>query len=251
MQTSAELTDLMARTEQLVPALQGRVGLPQPGDIVPGADNSALIGSLLEHYQQRYPEAGPHYWSMHCWALLIWQPVILGLTCVHQLGRSIGLDQLAQQAGDGTVAGYRLPPQELGTGPQQRLIADTAGEIRNLTERLLTQLARHISVNPVLARRLLADRVLATLLHLQQYLPDVDNPRLASLGRLWLSALSLEQASDLMAIQLPGGDCRLALDRKACCQHFRRRDGSLCASCPRQRREVRIERLQQQWSQSA
>lgn len=250
MQTCAELTDLMARAAELVPALQGRVGLPQPGEIVTDGDDHGVIESLLEHHRRHHPEAGPHYWSIHCWALLIWQPVIISLVSVHVLERSIVLSRLAQQAADGMVAGYSLPPQPLESGPTDTLIQRTALELRSLCELLLTQLSRHTRVNPVLARRLLADRVLATLLHLLQSRAKIDNAHIESLGRQWLSALSLERASDLMAIELPGG-CRLALDRKGCCQHYRRKDGSLCASCPRQRREVRIERLQQQWSQDA
>lgn len=241
----------MAHTAGLVPGLQGRIGQPQPGDIVAGADNSAVLTALLEHHRQHYPEAGHHYWSIRCWNLLIWQPVALALCAVHLAGTALRFSALGQQAGDGMVAGYSLPEQPLQPGPEAGLIVAAAAEIRSLGDPLLEQLAGLVRINPVLARRLLADRVLATLLHLQILSPQPDNNALYGLARRWLTALDLDGASDLMSIDLPGGGQRLALDRKGCCQHYRRHDGELCSTCPRLARAERIERLQQEWTGNA
>ncbi|MFC6669911.1 siderophore ferric iron reductase [Marinobacterium aestuariivivens] len=241
----------MAHTAGLVPALQGRIGRPRSGDIVTGADNSRVIASLLEHLRHHYPEAGHHYWSVRCWGLLIWQPVVLGLAAVHLGGCALRFTNLGQQAGDGIVAGYSLPDQPLQPGSESRLIAQAAYEIRSLGDPLLEQLAGLVRINPVLARRLLADRVLATLLHLQAESQQPDNDALHDLARCWLTALDLDGASDLMSIDRPGGGQRLALDRKGCCQHYRRLDGGLCSTCPRLARAERIERLQLEWSDHA
>jgi len=47
-------------------------------------------------------------------------------------------------------------------------------------------------------------------------------------------------------VQLTDGGTRLGLQRKACCQHFRRADGELCDSCPKLPLAERTRRLREQ-----
>jgi len=53
-------------------------------------------------------------------------------------------------------------------------------------------------------------------------------------------------ASGLLAVPLAEGGTRLGLQRKACCQHFRRADGELCDSCPKLPLAERERRLRKQ-----
>ena len=50
----------------------------------------------------------------------------------------------------------------------------------------------------------------------------------------------------LMAVELPDGLCRTALDRKGCCQHFRIPGAEACSSCPRWPAAERLQRIRQE-----
>ena len=100
------------------------------------------------------------------------------------------------------------------------------------------------NIHGKLAQRLAADYVLAALLLVQRQL-SLDNQQLRGLSARWLEVLGLHGGSDLLEVRLEDGRNCLTLERKACCQHFRRGDGELCNTCPKLRRDERLLRLRE------
>jgi hypothetical protein len=86
---------------------------------------------------------------------------------------------------------------------------------------------------------------MAALLHAQRT-DGCGNLQLCRRADAWLDACGMQGASGLLAVQLTDGGTRLGLQRKACCQHFRRADGELCDSCPKLPLAERTRRLREQ-----
>ncbi len=86
---------------------------------------------------------------------------------------------------------------------------------------------------------------MAALLHSQR-LDGCSNLQLCRAADVWLAACAMSGASGLLAVPLAEGGTRLGLQRKACCQHFRRADGELCDSCPKLPLAERERRLREQ-----
>jgi ferric iron reductase protein FhuF len=88
-----------------------------------------------------------------------------------------------------------------------------------------------------------AECVLAALLAVRATCPEWDHARVEALGEHWLEALTLAGRGGFFAYARSDGSSALALDRRTCCYHFRRRDGELCSTCPRLEKRERIVRL--------
>lgn len=205
----------------------------------------ALVAALATHH----PEAGRHYWSVRAWNLLMWQPVLVTLLATEVMSRPVDLLQLGQKCQGTVVAGMVLGDEVLPSGVLSR--SEVAAHLREVSEVALKDLGRVIRINSALARRLLADRMLSTLLRIRPLLADSSHARACSLAEHWLRAAGLKGASALMEFELQDRSSALALERKGCCQHFRRQDGCLCKTCPRQSKTTRIKRLQEEWHPDA
>lgn len=240
---------LIQLCQRMLPGLEAEEGSLSRGLHVSGRDNQRLLENLLKALEQQYPEAGRHYWSMRSWGLLIWQPVMLTLLTTEILQQQVNLQSLGQHCAGTLVAGMTLGPELLISAPSRRDLAAT--HLRAVCDQALDELGRVIQVNPVLARRLLADRILSTLLRMRPLLADRSHASVCGLASSWLEQAGLKGGSALMTFGLPQGGEELALDRKGCCQHYRRSDGGLCKTCPRQPKHIRIKRLQEEWSQDA
>lgn len=244
--SEAQLIQLCRR---ILPGLNVEKGSLGSELMVFNRGNSHEIGRLIEALQQQYPEAGRHYWSARAWNLMIWQPVLLALLATELLQQTLNLAQVGQHRSGTLVAGMTL-----GNGAIDGRAAcrrQAMAHLREACESLLAELGQQIRVNPALLRRLLADRILATLLRMRSSLMQCDNTDIRLLAEHWLDGTGLQGASTLMMFSLPHGGQELALDRKACCQHYRRQDGELCKTCPRQPMALRIKRLQEEWSPDA
>jgi len=92
-----------------------------------------------------------------------------------------------------------------------------------------------VSAEPTIARLLaVAARVVPGLEGAQapQQAPRL-RAELHTQGTAWLAALGLPGESGYLDYRGTGGEERIALDRKVCCLHFRRRDGERRSTCPR------------------
>lgn len=186
------------------------------------------------------------YWSIRCWSLMIWQPVVLTLIGVHGAAKLPPLDELRQKVGREMVAGFRLPETDWQGGSQADLIQRGGAVLRWLCDELLAELREITRIKPLSAMRLVADSLLAGINRLVELRPELTQTDQLALADAWLAATGLDDQSALMPLPLPDGRTPLVLDRKGCCMHYRRHDGDLCASCPKQKDAVRIERLKQE-----
>ncbi|WP_111497110.1 siderophore ferric iron reductase [Marinobacter bohaiensis] len=245
------LDHFYALTARVYPALAGGTVISDEQCICAEQDNSAVIQRLYDTLQNAHPEAGMPYWSVRTWSLLVWQPVFLTVLGVHGAGVVPPLLQMRQKLGHGFVAGYDLPEDAWYAGAEDHLVEVGARTLRELCDTLLAELREITLLKPLSAMRLVADSVLAAISRLHEIRPDIDQQRQLKLAWTWLRAMGLEGQSALMPLPLPDGRTPLALDRKGCCMHYRRHDGDLCATCPKQKDDVRFARMKEELSHNA
>jgi siderophore ferric iron reductase len=243
---AAGLADLIDTTNQALPRLAGEVGEPRNGQLVYGCpDNPEKIAELHGYWTTAHPEAGVHYWSIRSWSLLIWQPVYFSLLAVHLGHRAPSLTRISQTVEAGVVGGFCLPVHSPRRGRQADLIAFAAEQLGEFIESQLTDFNRVCQIYPKMARLLAADCARAALLWVNRCEP-LGSSQLLDLEGQWMDALALSPGSSLIPVQTDDGRECLALGRKVCCQHFRRADGELCATCPKLKPMARLERLREE-----
>ncbi|PIA66900.1 siderophore ferric iron reductase [Pseudomonas sediminis] len=241
------LLDVISRS---LPGLQGRIGDAEADLLVCGSDgNAQRIATLYQHWRQAHPEAGPHYWTVRSWTYLVWQPIYLTLLGVHLAQRMPCLSTLGQDVQSGVVLGFCLPDHCPQRAAEDELINLAGSQLADLLRRQHVEFCQVQSIHGKLAQRLAADFVLAALLLVQRQL-NLDNQQLRGLSARWLEALGLRGGSELLEVRLEDGRDCLTLERKACCQHFRRCDGELCSTCPKLRRDERLVRLREELAQA-
>lgn len=244
------LGQLLTQLSQALPGLDGRIGEAAADEFALAAAGPA-IGQLLQHLRSRHPEAGPHYWGCRSWGLLLWQPAYATVLGVELAGVLPDWSTMQQGLQPGMVAGFSLPAQPLRHGPAAGLRQPAAAQLAAIAATVLPQLAAQQPLHAKLAGRLLADCVVAALLLVQRLQPARDNAAIEQLTGQWLNALGLPQASGVWPVTLENGGERLALARRACCQHFRRCDGALCSTCPKLQVTARVALLREEWAQHA
>ncbi|WP_374497514.1 siderophore ferric iron reductase [Vogesella indigofera] len=242
---------LLAAISRCLPGLDGVIAPAAADAITADAANPAPVAALLQHWRQAHPEAGPHYWGSRAWTLLLWQPVYLAVLAVQLAGCLPRLAGMAQRRQGGFVAGFSLAHGELQLGGEAALIAAAGQALQAACQPYLALLNQELKLHPKMAGRLQADCLLAALLHAQRCDARLGNARLLALAPQWLAALAQPDASALMTVALDDGRQRLALERKVCCQHFRRCDGELCSTCPKLKPAARLALLKQELSADA
>jgi siderophore ferric iron reductase len=248
MSANNDLSNLLDLASQALPGLNGRIGEPGKNDITHGENNRPLLRELVQHWQNTYLEAGPHYWASRCWTLLIWQPIYLSVFGVHLAAHAPSLSSFSQPVSNGFVSGFCLQDHQPQAASQDRLMRRSAAEMKAVCEHFFIELNDVLRINIKVAARLQADCLLAALIHVQSRRPQMRNAAVIDLGQRWLLAAGLEDASALLCVRLDNGEERLALNRKICCQHFRRRDGEYCSTCPKLKMEARITRIRKDFS---
>lgn len=253
MAANRALDDMLRLAARLVPGLRGVVAVrpaqaivharPAPGG---GESNRAALEAMLGYWSRTYPEAGRLYWSSRCWGILIWQPVYLSVIGVHASSVSLSLMDIAQPIADGWTREVHIRDHEPAQGDTHALIAHAAREIVSCCEQMHEELMPVIRLNPASARGTQADVVLAALLAARPARPEWSDALVEGHGRQWLAALGLEGHSGYFPFSRTDGSSALALERRTCCYHYRRRDGELCSTCPRLEKHERIVRLNAQ-----
>ncbi|MEX3952436.1 siderophore ferric iron reductase [Paraburkholderia sp. EG287B] len=253
MAANRALDDMLQLAARLVPGLQGVVAARPAQGIVhtrpapPNGDaNRAALDALLAFWSRTYPEAGRPYWSSRCWGILIWQPLYLSVIGVHAAGVSLSLADIAQPIAEGWTREVRIRDHEPAQGDTHVLIAHAAREIASCCEQMHDELMPVIRLNPAAARGTQADVVLAALLAARKARPEWSDAQVEAHGQRWLAALGLQGCSGYFPFSRTDGASALALERRTCCYHYRRRDGELCSTCPRLAKHERIVRLNAQ-----
>lgn len=228
-------------------------------------------------------------WNMLCWQPVILSMVSASqfrlITDVNQMGQRVQGARIAGLSiphsafviapGSGTKHSDTENSATESSDTKNKdlsLIRASGLKLKELLESLLALSTEHFPLNQNLARRLFADRMLSTLLLLQRLnnqgvFNEASNRHTEALAQQWLEATELQGASGLMRIEFTFNTAsntandtdrdthnqaneRLALNRKGCCQHFRKSDGKVCASCPKNKMPERIQLIQQSWREA-
>lgn len=253
---SPELLNFISKVQKYVPGLEGRVGDLSTEEIVFGRDNNEHLKTVLDTLNTNHPEAGPNYWAVRTWGLSTWQPVMLSLAAVYGIGKALSLDKFGQHVHPGMIAGYTVQEDifletTAVTSVEPSFIQCVGEQVKDYCDAIKSELMSISALKSVAADRLLADRLLATLIVMRPYFFQGDKDGFDATTRHWLSAMGLDNASAVMTFNLPDGSEDFALKRKGCCLDYRKCDGKLCSTCPRQKLSVRIQRLQDDWSEHA
>ncbi|QGZ59410.1 siderophore ferric iron reductase [Paraburkholderia acidiphila] len=253
MAANRALDDMLRLAARLVPGLRGVVAARPAQGLVHtrpapqgGESNRAALEAMLDYWSRTYPEAGRPYWSLRCWGILIWQPLYLSVIGVHASRVSLSLRDIAQPIADGWTHAVHLRDHEPAQDDTHALIAHAAREIASCSEQMQDELMPVIRLNPASVRGTQADVVLAALLAARKARPEWSDAQVEEHGRQWLAALGLQGHSGYFAFSRTDGARALALERRTCCYHYRRRDGELCSTCPRLDKHERIVRLNAQ-----
>jgi siderophore ferric iron reductase len=226
------VAQLLATAAEIVPALAGTVlaGTGGPPWHAPGRGD---LAALQRHWTASHPEAGPHYAALRGWGLLIWQPAYLSVIAVHRCGACPRLAAMSQSPRAGQIEGYTMAEHAMVEGDEASCLHLAAAQLANGCDELLAAWRELAPLHPKAARRTLADCLLAALLAVRRH-EGAAMAAAATQARSaqWLSALGLQGESGYFRYRTAGGDESLALDRKLCCLHFRRRDGERCSTCP-------------------
>jgi siderophore ferric iron reductase len=236
------LMRLVETAERVLPGWRGTLSAGmQPPWSAPGAGE---LRALHAHWARRHPEAGPHYWALRGWGLLIWQPVYLSVIAVHLCSLCPRSHALRQSPGGGELGDYALLADEAPfEGDEAACLRLAAAQLAEGCEALLHAWREQAALHPKAARRTLADATLAALLAVQRHerrAGSACEARLLQRGAAWLAALQLPGESGYFRYQDAAGAEQLALDRKVCCLHFRRHDGERCSTCPKRTLPERI-----------
>ena len=225
--------ELVATAAAVVPGLDGCVVPPASAGVPWHAAPAEALAPLRSGWASRHPEAGPHYWALRGWGLLVWQPLYLGVIAAHLGDVAPELDAVSQPLHDGDVDGYCLAEALLRSADEPVRIKLAAATLVEGCERLLATWSSVAPLPAKAARRTCADCVLAALLAVHRHGVGWRADEVVDRGRTWLGAMALSGESGYMRYRLPSGEDALALDRKVCCLHFRRHGAVCCATCPK------------------
>ncbi|MBT2323966.1 siderophore ferric iron reductase [Variovorax paradoxus] len=242
VQPDADLARVLCLAQQLVPGLCGVQG----GEALPGAlhpEDETGLRALCRHWAEAYPEAGAHYLALRCWGLAIWQPIYLSVVAAHLDTHVPRLAGLVQPVAEGFPRGFRLPVHAPAKGSLPARMDGACAELRAFCDPMRAALSRCVALHARAADRLQAECVLGALLLVHRHASTWSDKEVCALGSAWLARLGIGGGCGFFAYRARDGTRALALERKVCCHHFRRRDGEKCSTCPKLPLDTRIVRL--------
>lgn len=243
---AADIARVWEAAQRVIPSFRVEQGGASPADALqadtlrPG--NDVALRALRDHWSQAHPEAGAHYLALRCWGLAIWQPIYLCVIAAH-LGAPVPrLAGLAQPVKNGFPSGLHLPDHVPIAGTLTERMEAAATELRAFCMAIRRALTPMVALHDRAADRLQAECVLGALMAARPHtsLSDAD---VIAMGEAWLANLGIAGGCGFFAYRARDGTPALALDRKVCCHHFRRRDGDKCSTCPKLSLDARIARL--------
>lgn len=236
-----DLARMWEAAQRVVPSLRGEHDAAATAGALRLGDDAALQ-ALRDHWAQAYPEAGAHYLALRCWGLAIWQPIYLCMIAVH-LGAPVPrLAGLAQPLRNGFPSGLHLPVHVPIDGTFTERMGAAAVELRAFCSAMRRALKPMLELHDRAADRLQAECVLGALMAARPH-ASLSDAEVIAAGEAWLDSVGIAGGCGFFAYRARDGTPALALDRKVCCHHFRRRDGEKCSTCPKLPLDARIARL--------
>lgn len=242
IQGDAALTRLIATAASATGFMKGAPGSAPQGWHHAGEDNYAFLHRLYQKLEASYPDAGPAFYAVRLWTNLTWQPAYLAVIAVHLHGALPDLTKIAQAQNGIYVSDYRLEP-----GPQYRddvetMIVRAGTQLRSIADTVFGEINTLTKLKPVPARQLLGERMLSLMVRLRHFQPHLTLGEQQHFCSLWLEAMALQGYGDLEKVSLPDGRDAAIVHRKGCCLDYLITPDRLCASCPKQKKAVRVER---------
>ncbi|WP_368199146.1 siderophore ferric iron reductase [Aeromonas sp. R7-4] len=236
---AADHDTLFAAAASLIPSLRGQ-GLAA-GSRPPllathtEATPTEVAAALHAHWRQAHPEAGPAYWLTRSWGMLCWQSIYLAMVAVYRVGAVPALDRLGQGYEAGLVSGFCLPREPMIKGEVDVLIKAAGERLQAHWQALFAALGQVQRLRPGFVRPLLADDLLAALVRVPEFFDEVSPVEVAAHAPHWLAACGLpaEHLAGWQPAPWPPTAGLVGYVRQRCCLHYKRRDGELCANCPR------------------
>jgi siderophore ferric iron reductase len=127
------------------------------------------------------------------------------------------------------------------TGSTEQMIARAGAQLRAMTDDLLQEVNAVEKLRPLLAHRLLAERMLGLMLWLGQRQRELTIEQIEAYAAQWLAVFDLEGQGTLERVNAEGRRL-LIVKRKGCCLDYRIDPDRLCANCPKQGDAVRVGR---------
>jgi siderophore ferric iron reductase len=219
--------------------LNGQLGVHLPGDLTMGADNSAGFAKLHLALQQRYAAAGKAFWAVRMWTNIVWQPAYLAFVAVHYARVLPDIASITQKVVGADVNGFTMAAGEMSKGEVGDLIDRAGADLRRFADAMLVEARAFANIKPLLARRLLADRILGLLLQFHYEEPERPLDQIEGLAARWLDAAGLAGLSGLEPVTMTDGRAMLILKRRTCCLDYLLDPDALCVTCPKQTEALR------------
>ncbi|HGY1013309.1 TPA: siderophore ferric iron reductase [Aeromonas salmonicida subsp. smithia] len=230
---------LFAVAAGVIPSLKGRLtGVGDRPHLLaapPHSTPAEVAAALYDHWRLAHPEAGPAYWLTRSWGMLCWQSLYLTMAAVYRLGAVPAVDRMGQDYQDGVVSGFTLPADPMIKGDVSLLIKVAGERLQAHWQALFALLGGVQRLRPGFVRPLLADDLLAALVRVPDFFTHVSREQVSEHAPRWLAACGLpaEHLAGWRPASILADTLSPGYVRQRCCLHYKRRDGELCANCPR------------------
>ncbi|MCW8347892.1 siderophore ferric iron reductase [Vibrio sp. ZSDZ65] len=231
------LTNISAQVSPLLSALSENGCV-----ITPEVCANSEIHTLYHFWKSRHPEAGRIYWQTRTWTMLIWQPVTVALIASYYSKRVPTLSSMTQGVNreTGVVGTFDFLVHNWQAGNQHERLSFAADELTVLLDDLANQLDNVCRISPSTREKLTADTVMEMLLRglkqmvVNQQLVNEHIPVTFSHEiKHWQQALQLPSARFGQLNVVSDGE--FFIQKRVCCMHYRRSDGTYCHGCPQKK----------------
>ena len=231
------LTDISIQISPLLTAISQTSPI-----IAPHQNNHKQLNALYRYWKEHYPEAGQIYWLTRTWTMLIWQPITIALITTYYSDSVPKISRMRQglNLDNGIVGHFDFASDKWQVGDQHQRLLLAATELKSLLTLLADQFDDVSRMSPSTREKLLADTIMEMLLRGLKHM--VNRQLLANKHLQPTFALELQhwqQALDLPITRFGRLDVTqegdYVIQRRACCMHYRRKDGTYCQGCPQKK----------------
>lgn len=226
---------LFEYSKQVSPYLDGQISTaPCPDQHWITLEESCAndIQSLYHSLSIQHPEAGAAYWLTRTWTLLCWQPIYVAFISIYACRGLPKLSAMRQRIQPQFIAGFQFADATHQHGEIEHLVEQAGKELCTLFHYYREEMNSWTRIRPGFTNHLVADGILACMVRLSEYTPDLGYDYLRSQAQLWLRACGLPEKL-INTLSYCEQTQSLKLIRTSCCLVYKCHDGQLCEDCPR------------------